>query len=373
MLQLKICYELAAMALWVDKYRPVRLSEFIYDSDQANNLANIVKSLVGPYLDVLKAGDFPHLLIYGPSGAGKKTCVRCILRELYGSGIEKICLSTKSFQAPSGKKLDIQTVSSNYHIQFSPGDVGIYDRVVVQQIIKQIAQTQQIDAFSQKQFKVVVLMEVELLTRDAQHALRRTMEKYSATCRLILCCESITKVIDPLRSRCMAIRVAAPSDHDVANVIRTVCKAENVIVPANVVMSIVSKSCGNMRRAILMLEATKAKGYPFKDNQTILEPDWEIYFNETARIILQQQSAANLLKVRARIYECLGRCIPPNKLLLELLQYCDGAIKAKVVACAAEYEHRLSHGNKALFHLEAFIASFMCIYHQQVAESALDL
>lgn len=58
-------------------------------------------------------------------------------------------------------------------------------------------------------------MEADQLTRDAQDALRRTMEKYSSTCRLILCCESIARIIDPLRSRCMAIRVASPSDNDV--------------------------------------------------------------------------------------------------------------------------------------------------------------
>lgn len=62
---------------------------------------------------------------------------------------------------------------------------------------------------------VVVLMEADQLTRDAQNALRRTMEKYAQTCRLILCCDSISKIIDPLRSRCMAVRVAAPSNEDV--------------------------------------------------------------------------------------------------------------------------------------------------------------
>jgi replication factor C subunit 3/5 len=62
---------------------------------------------------------------------------------------------------------------------------------------------------------VVVLMEADNLTKDAQHTLRRTMEKYAGSCKLILCCQSVTKVIDPLRSRCMIIRVPAPSDNDV--------------------------------------------------------------------------------------------------------------------------------------------------------------
>ncbi|CAJ0932983.1 unnamed protein product, partial [Mesorhabditis belari] len=192
------------MALWVDKYRPAQLNDLSYHSD-----------LTDRFREIVSTDDFPHLLVYGPNGAGKSTRVRCILKELYGAGAGRLRLETRGFTTASGKKLEIQTISSNYHIELTPGDVGVHDRIIVQEVIKQMAQTHQLNEKAQKGFKVVVLREVDSLTRDAQHALRRTMEAYSGNCRLILVCESLSRVLDPLRSRCMMLRVPAPTDAEV--------------------------------------------------------------------------------------------------------------------------------------------------------------
>ena len=103
----------------------------------------------------------------------------------------------------------------NFLCEYS--DVGIYDRLVVQDLIKEVAQTQQVDSASSRKFKVLVINEAATLTRDAQAALRRTMEKYSANLRLILVTESFSKIIPPIRSRCLLVRVAAPSDDQVSH------------------------------------------------------------------------------------------------------------------------------------------------------------
>lgn len=67
------------MALWVDKYRPRELSKLDFHKTKADELRNLCQQ-----------GDFPHLMFHGPSGAGKKTRIMCILRELYGPGVERL-------------------------------------------------------------------------------------------------------------------------------------------------------------------------------------------------------------------------------------------------------------------------------------------
>lgn len=109
----------------------------------------------------------------------------------------------------------------------------MYDRVVIQDILKEIAQTQQVDLNAKQKFKgesstsvkadsskphcvlVVIINEADSLTRDAQAALRRTMEKYMNNMRIILCASSTSKIIAPIKSRCLLVRVAAPTEDEV--------------------------------------------------------------------------------------------------------------------------------------------------------------
>ncbi|XP_037805805.1 replication factor C subunit 3 [Lucilia sericata] len=352
------------MALWVDKHRPRELVKLDYHKEQAENLRNLSQQ-----------GDFPHLMFYGPSGAGKKTRIMCLLRELYGPGVERLRNETMTFTTPSNRKIEVMTVSSNYHLEVNPSDAGMYDRVVVIDLIKQVAQTHQIDPNGQRDFKVIVLSEVDELTKDAQHALRRTMEKYVATCRIILSVNSTSRVIPAIRSRCLGIRVAAPSPAEMCSVLQAISKRENIALPSQLAERIIEKSERNLRRAILMLEACKVQQYPFTAQQDIVELDWQVFLRETASQILTEQSPAKLEKVRDRLYELLAQGVPPDVifqgLVKELVRNCDMSIKAKTLEYAALYEHRMQNGAKHIFHLEAFVAQFMNIYKKFIADAMM--
>jgi replication factor C subunit 3/5 len=95
---------------------------------------------------------------------------------------------------------------------------------------------------------------VDKLTREAQHGLRRTMEKYVGSCRLILCCNSTSRVIPAIRSRCLAIRIAAPTINDITVVLKKVANFEGIELPIDLANRIGEKSQRNLRRALLMLQ-----------------------------------------------------------------------------------------------------------------------
>lgn len=172
--------------------------------------------------------------------------ITSFLVALFGPSANKLKINQRVFTTPTGRTVEIHMISSDYHIEISPGDAGNNDRFVIQTVLKDIASSKNIrssvanmqdmmgnndkendpnksgsveHSLTQVNYtaeiKVVVLHQVDKLSKQAQAALRRTMEKYAATCRLILCCDSPSKLIAPLRSRCLGIRVAAPSENEV--------------------------------------------------------------------------------------------------------------------------------------------------------------
>eukprot|EP01100_Stratorugosa_tubuloviscum_P009278 TRINITY_DN3882_c0_g1_i1.p1 TRINITY_DN3882_c0_g1~~TRINITY_DN3882_c0_g1_i1.p1 ORF type:complete len:366 (-),score=138.46 TRINITY_DN3882_c0_g1_i1:69-1166(-) len=346
--------------LWVDKYRPSTIEQLSYHPQLSSLLLNLAQQR-----------DFPHLLFYGPSGAGKKTRIIALLRKIFGPDIEKLKLETKTFK-PSEKDitLEIATVGSKYHLELTPAEAGYYDQYVVQEVIKEIAQTRSlVGSFGDTQtktFKVIILNEAERLSRTAQQALRRTMEKYSAMCRLIICCKSLTRLIEPLRSRTLPICVGAPTDQEIITILESICKSEGLQIPKLFAQRIAMNAQGNLRRAILSLEASKVSCYPFKNEQMPELPDWEEYIVLLAKDIAEEQSPRRLIQVRQKLYELLSHCIPAEviiqNLTLELMKKVDSQLKCELANWAAYYEHRMQLGNKPIFHLEAFVAKFMSIY-----------
>lgn len=355
------------MSLWVDKYRPKTLDGLTFHKNVTSSLRALAST-----------GDFPHLLVYGPNGAGKKTRIYSTLNELFGAQVEKLKIDVKTFTTSSNRKLEFNVLSSPYHLEITPSDMGNNDRVVIQDLLKDVASTEQVDfsnqakSASKHRFKVVVINEAESLSRDAQAALRRTMEKYSSNIRLILVCNTISNIIAPIKSRTLLVRVPAPTTAKIADVLKNVVQKESVKlsygdqhIKTAFLEKVAEAADRNLRRALLSFETICMQSETV-DVQRLASAsialDWEQIIQNVAVSIRRDRSVANLAKLRVTFYELLSHCIPPRLILKTLaLELVDSekARASEIVALAAIFDERLSLGQKAIFHLEGFAAKVM--------------
>lgn len=350
------------MSLWVDKYRPKSLQTLSHNDD----LTNLLQSLSH------QPRDLPHLLLYGPNGSGKKTRCMSLLASIFGSGVYRMKIDVRQFVTPSRRKLDLNVVSSAYHLEITPSDMGINDRIVIQELLKEVAQMEQVDFQDSAdglshRFKCVVINEADSLTRDAQAALRRTMEKYSRNIRLIMVCDSMSSIISPIKSRCLMVRCPAPTDQETIKILNEVVTAENVKLESpEVLQKIATTSNGNLRTALLTLETMALNNeMNLRLNTPVIRPDWESVILKMANKIQKERSVGCLIECRAILYDLLAHCISARIILQELtfalIKNNNGdKVKIQIIESSSVFDERLSLGNKAIYHLEGFIAKVMC-------------
>lgn len=378
---------MSSSPLWTDKHAPHRFEDGHF----------VLHAAIEHKLKALAADrNIPHLVFCGPMGSGKKSLVNCLLAEIYGLEAAKTKIDTRTFETASGRKIEMQMVTSPVHIEINPSDTGIYDRVIIQDLVKEMAQTQSFGfgatqasqnvlTTQQPLFKTLLINEAENLTKDAQHALRRTMERYMRNMRIFLLCSNGTKLIAPIRSRCLVLRVPAPDCSLIAALVERVAAAENVAVAAlpEAAAAIAANSGGSVRRALLALQcatvrtaAAAGNGISTKDFVTAAASgvcDWEATIDDICALLVgSEQTAAVLLGVRTKFYELLSHCVPAPTVIeavcVRLQDKVDQELKIALFEDAAEYDSRIHTGQKAIFHLEAFAAKFMCSYKRFLAQ-----
>jgi len=338
--------------------------------------------------------NIPHLLIYGPAGSGKKTRAMAILRSIYGNAVEKIKLEKMAFTLPSSKKLEIDVVSSNYHFEVNPSDAGNSDRHVVQEMIKKLASTPSVATTVSKKnnitFKTILITEADRLSKDAQHALRRTMEKYMSKCRCILITKSISRVIAPLRSRCLPIKCRAATSEELEElVLRPVMDSEfyGKSAPSNeTVEKILKHSNRDMRKCLLLLEVYKVHSEASISSMGDIEegvdiekyiPDWEIFTKKLISEIQKVNNVQEIMSIRTKLYELIVHLIPTEIIFKTILQgLIDGSpmiLRQATINAAAKFEHRSRLGDKEIYHLEGFVVEYLAMKKEYENTGKCDL
>ena len=308
--------------IWIEKYRPSNLSEVVGQTPITSRLKNYVKER-----------SMPHLLFAGPSGTGKTTCALALAKELFG-----------------------ELWKHNLHELNASDERGID---VVRGKIKEFARTAPL---GEDGFKIIFLDEADALTGAAQAALRRTMEKYSRTCRFVMSCNFSSKIIDPIQSRCAVFRFRPLKAEDVERYLKFVAVKEELNIDKEAYESLTYLAQGDLRRAINGLQMAAAA-------KVDITPD----------VVYQAVAAARPEEVKEALEMSLNNNFAGARERLDTLQITYGlagedvlrqmhrsvrdievpdTIKVQMIEKLAEADFRLSEGANARIQIEAVIANF---------------
>ena len=309
--------------IWTEKYRPSAFDEVVGQQEIIKRTRSLVQAL-----------NIPHLLFAGPAGTGKSTLALIIVKQLFGDRWR-----------------------DNY-LELNASDERGID--VVRQKVKDFARTKSLGTVS---FKVIFLDEADALTREAQQALRRTMENYTNTCRFILSCNYSSRIIDPIQSRCVVFRFKLLEKKDIEKRIRFIADQEKLVVENNAFETLYEVSEGDCRRAINLLQAT-ASISPNISGEMINMIAASSRPKEI-KVVLDYALAGDFVNARDKLLDVMLKESISGVDIIKAIQkeiwdlQIEPEIKVRLTEKTGEVEFRMIEGSDEFVQLQSLIASFV--------------
>jgi len=309
--------------IWTEKYRPKKFEEVVGQDDIIKKVQNLTKAM-----------NIPHLLFAGPAGTGKSTLALIVVKELFGVHWKE-----------------------NY-LELNASDERGID--VVRQKVKDFARTK---AIGNVPFKVIFLDEADALTKEAQQALRRTMENFTSTCRFVMSCNYSSKIIDPIQSRCAIFRFKLLEKKDIKKIIQRIAETENLQIEENTAEALFEGSEGDCRRVINLLQAS-ASISPTITTELI---NTLVSSAKPAdiKIVLEYALSGDFLKAKEKLLDVMLRESVSGTDIIKSIQkevwnlQIDNELKVRLTEKTGEIEFRLVEGSDEFIQLEALLAAFV--------------
>lgn len=321
------------MTTLYNKYLPKSLEEIQYHPQCVEILNEIDKN------------NIPHMIFYGTDGCGKKT----LLNSFFGN-----CKKYKHLQKykTTNKELEFIVLKNNNFLEVDIDEMGMYNKYIVKDVIKEMAQTRKVN---DNKIQIIVMHHSELLDKSSQYVLRRIMEIYNHNCRFILLCNSINKIIKPLQSRCLCIRINSLTEEDMYAELKKIKKAEKIKITAKNIRDIISISDRNFKRSLLLLEYYDTKkSCKIDEYKSILKKLYTIINSKNLNL-------SSFTKIDEIIYKLLVKNdLDSTDIFKVIFNYFvnilnDEDDKIELTLLLSKYEHQNKIGAKDIFHLQAFI------------------
>ena len=225
---------------WVEKHRPQTLDDVAHQVDLIATLRQTLRKEQGK-------NNLQHLLFYGPPGTGKTSTILALARDLYGATLAK--KRVLELNASSERGID---VIRNKVKKFAQTAVD-----VSASSSSALAGDGKAHSSTAPAYKIVILDEADSMTRDAQSALRRTMELYTKTTRFCIICNYVSRIIEPIASRCAKFRFQPlPLEPMIAR-LRSIADAEHIACAQQALHALVTVSDGDLRKAITLMQSAQ--------------------------------------------------------------------------------------------------------------------
>lgn len=305
--------------MWVEKYRPVKLSSIVNQKEVIGSLKSLLKN----------TSEMPHLMFSGSAGVGKTTTGICLAREILGDHWKD---HTLELNASDERGINM-----------------VRDRV------KKFARFSGLD--TKIPFKIIILDEADEMTSDAQTALRRIIEDTAKYCRFILIANNVSKIIEPLQSRCAIFKFTRISEDEVVSYLEEICKKEKVKFDQKGLKTIYSYSEGDMRHAINILQATASLGIV---NESNVKTSAGLSKVNDVGEILKLAIAGKLSDARNKMIEIIKVYGMSESDFLKYLNEESYKIKTgkldEILEAIAKYDYRLIIGANPEIQLSALLA-----------------
>ena len=370
----------------VDKYIPTNMNDIIEeDFDNLIDYENIKpedlwlhgsnphkcffhKDIFKKLEKISKDDSLPHIIFYGNPGTGKKTLINIFLEMIFDDSIYKLDDSKYTIMSSGNNESEVVIKQSDHHIIIEPNNTN-FDRYLIQEIVKEYAKKYPLCIFEKsRKFKTVQINYLDNLSYYAQTSLRRTIEKYSKTCRFIMWCYSLSKVIEPLRSRCLCIHVPTQTDDQLYKWMYNICCLEKIKIKSSIIESILAKSNGNLKSILWKLDLYRYNNKIYNS----YEEGINRIINEIISIknnkIVDPEYPINIPKIREYIYKMYVTNISLNIIIKDILKsilfHNKDITKEQIndiINSASEFEYRLSKKRRDIIHLEAFVINIIFI------------